>query len=104
MYPITRKKKVVEIFNSLIFVSVLSILATIFYTITPHLIFSSGINDHMIDSTNTQTKSSNESKKIALIENMFTYAACQNGSLWYYENKWSYIRSSKVITVILTDE
>ena len=76
MYPIIRKKKVVDIiFNSLIFVSVLSILATIFYTITPHLVFSSGIDDHVIDSTNTQTKSSNESKKIALIENTFTYAA-----------------------------
>ena len=81
MYPIIRKKKIVDIFNSLIFVSVLSILATIFYTITPHLVFSSGIDDHVIDSTNTQTKSSNESKKIALIENTFTYAVYQNGSL-----------------------
>jgi len=65
----------------LIFVSVLSILSTIFYTSTPHLVFSSGIDDHMIDSTDTQTKSSNDSKKVALIENTFTYAAYQNGSL-----------------------
>ena len=81
MYPIIRKKKTVNIFNSLIFVSVLSILATIFYTITPHLVFSFGIDDHVIDSTDTQTKPSNESKKVALIENTFTYAAYQNGSL-----------------------
>ena len=70
-----------NIFNGLIFASVFSIFASIFYTITPDLVFSSGIDDHVIDSTDTQTKSSNESKKVALIENTFTYAAYQNGSL-----------------------
>jgi hypothetical protein len=54
MYPLIRKKKTFNILNSLIFVSVLSILATIFYTIIPHLVFSPGIDDHVIDSTDTQ--------------------------------------------------
>ncbi len=40
----------------------------------------------MIASTDTQPMSSNESKKIALIENTFTYAAYQNGSFYnFYE-------------------
>ncbi len=64
MYPIIRKKKVVDIFNSLIFVSFLSILVTIFYTITPHLVFSSGIDDHVINSTNTQTNPLMNQKKL----------------------------------------
>jgi hypothetical protein len=85
VYPII-KKQASNIFNRLIFVSVFSIFAIIFYTITPDLVFSSGIDDHLIDSTNTQTKSSNVSKKIALIENTFTYAAYQNGSFYnFYE-------------------
>ena len=83
IYPIIKKKKTVNILNRLIFIFVFSIFATIFYTMTPDLVFSSGI-DHMINSTDTQPKSSSESKKFALIENTFTYTAYQNGSFYNF--------------------
>ena len=89
MYPIIKKKKAVNILNRLIFIFVFSIFATIFYTMTPDLVFSSGIYDRTIDSTDTQTAFSNESKRIALIKNVFTFAAYQNDSFYNFYDLYS---------------
>ncbi len=56
---------------------------------TPDLVFSSGIDDHVINFSDTLPKSSNESKKLALIENTFTYAAYQNGSFYNFYDLYS---------------
>jgi len=89
LYVYYNNKKKALNFDSLIFVSVFFIFATIFYTMTPDLVFSSGINDPMINSTETQPKSSNESKRIALIKNVFTFAAYQNGSFYNFYDLYS---------------
>jgi len=69
-------------------------------------VYSSGIDEHVIDSTDTQTKSPNESKKIALIENTFTYAAYQNGSFYNFYELYGpemFKRSGKGINTTITD-
>jgi hypothetical protein len=81
LYVYCNNKKKALNFDRLIFVSVFFIFATIFHTITPDLVFSSGIDDHVLDSTDTQNKSPNDTKRVALIQNKFTYAAYQNGSI-----------------------
>ena len=64
-----------NIYNGLIFAFVFSIFVSIFYTITPDLVFSSGIDDHVIDSTDAQTKSSNDTKKSSFDSEEF-YTCC----------------------------
>jgi hypothetical protein len=89
LYVYYNNKKKALNFDRLIFVSVFFIFATIFHTITPDLVFSSGIDDHVLDSTDTQNKSPNDTKRVALIQNKFTYAAYQNGSFYNFYNLYS---------------
>jgi len=80
------KNNVFNSFTSLIFVGVFFIFTPNFYTTSPGLVFTSGFDDIFIDPVYAQNNYSNESKRIALIENTFTYAAYQNGSFYnFYE-------------------
>lgn len=106
MYPIIKKKKAFNVLNRLIFIFVFSIFVAIFYIMTPNLVFSSGIDDSAINTTDTQSASFNESKRIALIENTFTYAAYQNGSFYNFYDLYSpemFDRQGKGLNTTITD-
>jgi hypothetical protein len=89
LYVYYNTKKNALNFDRLIFIFVFSIFAAVFYTMTPDLVFSSGVDDNVINFTDTSSNSSNESKKFALIENTFTYAAYQNGSFYNFYDLYS---------------
>jgi hypothetical protein len=106
LYVYYNNKKKALNFDKLIFVSVFFIFVTIFHTITPDLVFSSGNDNQGIDSTDTQNKSPNDAKRVALIQNKFTYAAYHNGSFYNFYDLYSpgmYDRAADGLNTTVTE-
>ncbi|VFJ13121.1 conserved exported protein of unknown function [Candidatus Nitrosocosmicus franklandus] len=93
-----QRKKTFNVFNSLIVAFVLFSVVQMLSILNPNTAFSS----HLPESSTSH----NEKKRIALIENTFTYAAYQNGSFYNFYDLHSpemYTREGQGLNTTITE-